>query len=40
MKMCDDLVYIPIMKSGVESLNVSVAAGISIYEVLRQRTKN
>ena len=40
MKMCDDLVSIPIMKSGVESLNVSVAAGISIYEVLRQRTKN
>ena len=40
MKMCDNLALIPISKTGVESLNVSVAAGISIYEIIRQRTKN
>lgn len=33
---CDFLVKIP-MKGQVESLNVSVAAGVMIYEVLRQR---
>ncbi len=36
---CDILVKIP-MIGHVESLNVSVAAGIMIYEVLRQRGKN
>jgi 23S rRNA (guanosine2251-2'-O)-methyltransferase len=33
---CDELVRIP-MKGAVESLNVSVASGICLYEVLRQR---
>lgn len=32
---CDAIVKIP-MKKGVESLNVSVAAGIALYEVVRQ----
>lgn len=36
---CDFLVKIP-MHGQVESLNISVAAGIMIYEVLRQRGKN
>ncbi len=36
-KHCDFLVKIP-MKGQVESLNVSVAAGILIYETFRQRT--
>lgn len=35
-KTCDDLVSIP-MAGAVESLNVSVAAGVCLYEVLRQR---
>ena len=33
---CDALVRIP-MAGAVESLNVSVAAGVCLYEVLRQR---
>lgn len=33
---CDGLFYIP-MKGEVSSLNVSVAAGIGLYEVVRQR---
>ena len=33
---CDDIVYIP-MPGTIESLNVSVAGGIAMYEVLRQR---
>jgi 23S rRNA (guanosine2251-2'-O)-methyltransferase len=33
---CDELVRIP-MAGAVESLNVSVAAGVCLYEVLRQR---
>ena len=33
---CDELYAIP-MQGTVESLNVSVAAGISLFEVLRQR---
>lgn len=36
-KTCDELVSIP-MKGAVESLNVSVASGICLYEALRQRT--
>ena len=32
---CDAIVKIPMAK-GVESLNVSVAAGIAMYEVVRQ----
>ena len=35
-KTCDALVNIP-MKGGVESLNVSVASGVCLYEALRQR---
>lgn len=35
-KMCDELVIIPI-KGEIESLNVSVASGILMYEVVRQR---
>jgi len=33
---CDELVNIP-MSGGVESLNVSVASGVCLYEALRQR---
>ena len=36
-KTCDELVSIP-MRGAVESLNVSVASGICLYEALRQRT--
>ena len=35
-KTCDELVSIP-MKGAVESLNVSVAAGVCLFEALRQR---
>jgi 23S rRNA (guanosine2251-2'-O)-methyltransferase len=35
-KTCDQLVRLP-MKGAVESLNVSVAAGVCLYEALRQR---
>ena len=35
-KSCDRLVRIP-MAGAVESLNVSVAAGVCLFEVLRQR---
>ncbi|MGM0563937.1 MAG: 23S rRNA (guanosine(2251)-2'-O)-methyltransferase RlmB [Pseudomonadota bacterium] len=34
---CDEIVALP-MRGGVSSLNVSVAAGVCLYEVLRQRT--
>lgn len=36
-KTCDELVSLP-MRGAVESLNVSVASGICLYEALRQRT--
>jgi 23S rRNA (guanosine2251-2'-O)-methyltransferase len=36
-KTCDELVSIP-MQGAVESLNVSVASGICLYEARRQRT--
>ncbi len=36
-KTCDELVSIP-MLGAVESLNVSVASGVCLYEALRQRT--
>ena len=39
LKISDELLAIP-MASGVGSLNVSVAAGISFSEVLRSRSKN
>jgi 23S rRNA (guanosine2251-2'-O)-methyltransferase len=37
-KTCDQLVRIP-MAGAVESLNVSVAAGVCLFEALRQRTQ-
>ena len=37
-KTCDTLVSLP-QRGCIESLNVSVAAGITLYEVLRQRTR-
>jgi 23S rRNA (guanosine2251-2'-O)-methyltransferase len=37
-KTCDQLVSIP-MQGAVESLNVSVASGVCLYEALRQRQK-
>lgn len=36
-EQCDQLVYLP-MAGSVESLNVSVATGVCLYEVVRQRT--
>jgi len=36
-KRCDELISIP-MAGAVESLNVSVASGVCLYEALRQRT--
>jgi len=35
-RTCDELVHMP-MKGAVESLNVSVASGICLYEAARQR---
>src|ERR1035437_90405 len=37
MKICDEQFSIP-MKNDFESLNVSVAAGMILYEAMRQRT--
>jgi 23S rRNA (guanosine2251-2'-O)-methyltransferase len=37
-RTCDELVRLP-MKGAVESLNVSVASGICLYEALRQRDR-
>ncbi|MCQ2074856.1 MAG: 23S rRNA (guanosine(2251)-2'-O)-methyltransferase RlmB [Bacteroidaceae bacterium] len=39
LSLCDEWVRIPI-SGKIESLNVSVAAGILIYEILRQRNDN
>ena len=36
-KTCDELVRLP-MKGAVESLNVSVASGVCLYEAIRQRS--
>jgi 23S rRNA (guanosine2251-2'-O)-methyltransferase len=38
-RTCDELVRLP-MKGAVESLNVSVASGICLYEALRQRERD
>lgn len=38
-QQCDELLYIP-MAGSVSSLNVSVATGISLFEVQRQRLKS
>jgi 23S rRNA (guanosine2251-2'-O)-methyltransferase len=37
-KTCDDLAHLP-MHGAVESLNVSVASGVCLYEALRQRSR-
>ena len=37
LALCDEWVRIP-MRGTIESLNVSVAAGILIYEAIKQRT--
>ena len=39
IKLCDELVAIPI-EGNIGSLNVSVAAGVMMYEVVRQRRKS
>jgi 23S rRNA (guanosine2251-2'-O)-methyltransferase len=39
LEHCDTILKVP-MAHGVESLNASVTAGIVIYEILRQRSKN
>jgi 23S rRNA (guanosine2251-2'-O)-methyltransferase len=36
LRLCDDMVKIPLLGS-IDSLNVSVAAGVLMYEVVRQR---
>jgi len=36
LRLCDDMVSIPMLGS-IDSLNVSVAAGVLIYEAVRQR---
>jgi 23S rRNA (guanosine2251-2'-O)-methyltransferase len=36
MEQCDQLVKLP-MQGSVESLNVSVATGICLYEIMRSR---
>ncbi len=36
-KRCDALLHIPMQGAAIGSLNASVAAGIALYEVLRQR---
>jgi len=38
LKICDEKIKIP-MAGGFESLNVSVATGIILYEVMSQRSK-
>ncbi|MEI6061979.1 MAG: 23S rRNA (guanosine(2251)-2'-O)-methyltransferase RlmB [Bacteroidota bacterium] len=38
MKLCDDRIQIPLIGT-ISSLNVSVAAGIIVFEALRQRNK-
>lgn len=39
LRLCDDLVAIPI-RGNIGSLNVSVAAGVMMYEVVRQRNSS
>ncbi len=38
LKICDEKVKIPV-KGKIKSLNVSVATGVIVYEILKQRTK-
>ena len=37
-RTCDELVHLP-MHGAVESLNVSVASGVCLYEAARQRLR-
>ena len=37
-RTCDELVHLP-MRGAVESLNVSVASGVCLYEAVRQRLR-
>ena len=39
LRICDDMIRIPLLGS-IDSLNVSVAAGVLIYEAVRQRQIN
>ena len=39
-EVCDHLARIPMAEGGVESLNVSVATGIFLFEARRQRGTN
>ncbi len=39
LEICDQSVYIPVL-GNIESLNVSVAAGVVMYEVFRQRAND
>jgi len=39
-EVCDQLARIPMAEGGVESLNVSVATGIFLFEARRQRGIN
>ena len=39
LKQCDIIARIPQSMRGVDSLNVSVATGMFVYEIIRQRTK-
>ena len=39
LKISDELIRIPIF-GDIQSLNVSVAAGVIIYEILRQRKQS
>jgi len=38
LRECDELVQIP-MKGKIESLNVSVATGVAVFEVIRQKSR-
>ena len=39
LKISDDLVKLPVYGT-IQSLNVSVAAGVMLYEVIRQRSES
>ncbi len=40
LNMCDSFIKIPMENKKIDSLNVSVSAGILLYEIIRQRTEN
>jgi 23S rRNA (guanosine2251-2'-O)-methyltransferase len=39
IKLCDNIIRIPILSKRIDSLNVSVAAGVILYEIIRQAKK-